>query len=314
MTCPKCAAEQPDGGVECRVCGVVFERFLAAQERARLADSGVYRPAAVDVTPTDPTISPTVLIAIVVLVVLAGSAWTISHRRGRAERQARVRAAIDQKMTEVNRQMAAAEARMAEARMRVHEVQSRTENDAELAANDRLVLREPLLAGAGTPVWPPGLTESRARELIERCAAFSQPLVVEFPKSVGQLSYLTQRTNADLQEAARRGLIEIDRSDPSEVFVRVLPTGWSRAPIRDAGATYVLDFGRPRVATIRNVTMRDTMADVRYSWRFAHGDATGFIAVDGPLEGSAQFEKQGSSWTAVSARASYDGRSVSSCR
>lgn len=45
MLCPKCQLEQPDGGVECLRCGLVFARWAEIQSQG----GRVYRPAAVKV-------------------------------------------------------------------------------------------------------------------------------------------------------------------------------------------------------------------------------------------------------------------------
>lgn len=38
MICPKCNYDQPDGGIECVKCGIVFEKYLSVKKRER-ADS-----------------------------------------------------------------------------------------------------------------------------------------------------------------------------------------------------------------------------------------------------------------------------------
>ena len=100
MECPKCGAAQASDCEECVSCGVLFTRWREAQERTALAAARQSeQPPVAEAT----SMSPVVVIAIVITVLIAGTGWTVSRRSQRAENKAQLRADLNTKLEEINR-------------------------------------------------------------------------------------------------------------------------------------------------------------------------------------------------------------------
>src|SRR5687768_14104544 len=90
MECPKCAAVQADGSVECTACGVVFARYFEAQERAMLTRS---QPLVVEEETT--TIPRSAIIVAVIVVLAFGLFWTAKRRDSRENAKDEATAMLD---------------------------------------------------------------------------------------------------------------------------------------------------------------------------------------------------------------------------
>lgn len=287
MDCPKCGASQGDERDECVSCGVVFERWRAAQERAQLRVEAPPRMA----PESEPGIPAWMAVVALVLAVGLGVMWTVRRREARANHDPSKD--LNAKVNAINNRINAG---------RVQQAQDAAA--ASVAAQEARIGQmhgemADLPPATVRAAWPSGLDESSARSMIQRCSGFTNPREISIPKSFRrQDRVVMMRDVPPLEPAVRAGFLELV-DDGDLTHVRMLGPGWTGLQAVDAGDSYRISAGRP---VLKNVNLRiaDTsVAEVWFSWNYDRMDARDLFGTSEEPGGNAHFAKSGNAWRAV---------------
>lgn len=284
MNCPKCDTANADDSQDCVACGVVFERWRAAQERALLQRTTAARPAPAPAH----GIPAWMVIAGAVVIVLLGTMWTVRSRGAREKN-----AGSDDILNEINNKVVRAQVAAA-GRSRVGGTgtgKSPEMNFPPVGANG---WTQPLR-------WPEGLDEAQAKSMIQRCRAFSISHDVAMPKVFprARKSEVLQRFQW-LQRAVRQGYVQLDEVTHSEigyVEAKIVPSAWSKVPFNDTGTHFELRMGRPRIKSFTGITTIQSGVRVGYAWEYDAGKASDLIFDRGGYVGRATFTRIGTVWS-----------------
>jgi hypothetical protein len=286
MDCPKCGTPHDDGIEECSACGVVFERWRAAQERAILQRH---------VTRSQPLVVPQRgvplwMIAVgLVMAVLLGTAWTAKSRAARQRRDAEAKNLVN----EINNKVVAAAMRAAAASARAQ--------GRDLTAAEQRGLAFATSANATTLQWPDGLNETSAREMLERCSSFTVPYDIAMPKIFPRsMRSEMLRDFVWLGRAIRNGYATLDETSESgrdAIVVKISPTAWAQLPITDVGNMYQLRMGRPRITEFTSLTKSSDVAHADFAWTYESGKGAALIADRDQYVGNVTFNRTGSAWS-----------------
>lgn len=287
MDCPKCGTPHDDGIEECSACGVVFERWRAAQERAILQRH---------VTRSQPLVVPQrgvpmwMIAAGLVVAVLLGTAWTAKSRAARVRREAEAKNLVN----EINNKVVAA-------RMAAAAASARAQGREMPSMADQRGLALAASASATTLRWPDGLHEADAREMLERCSAFTVPYDIAMPKIFPRAMRNEMLSDVPwLSRAIRNGYATLDETSESgrdAIVVKISPTAWSQLPITDVGNMYQLRMGRPRVTGFTGLTKSSDVAHADFAWTYESGKGAALIADRDQYVGQATFNRTGSAWS-----------------
>lgn len=282
MECPKCGAAQADGGEDCTVCGVIFERWRAMQERAVLLEQMPSQPAVMP----ERTIPLWMAVAGLVMVVLLGSMWTIRNRAARAK-DAPSEDVLNEINNEVVKAQLAADAAQARAAKR---------NPIGTAT----VAPSPLTAAAMI-TWPEGLTEDAAKQMIGFCREFTAPNDLATPKVFPRASKSAVMQQFPwLARAVQMRYVELDEEthrDLGLIEAKIVPTAWSKVPFVDNGTHFELRLGRPQVTKISGVQATADGAQVWFKWGFDGAKGVDLVLTPSAYHGRAVFKKTGRVWT-----------------
>lgn len=300
MECPKCGAAQADGSDDCTVCGVVFERWRAMQERAALLETRqVSQPAAVP----ERGIPLWMAVAGLVVVVLLGSMWTVRNRAARAKN-----APSDDVLNEINNKVVKAQlaADAAQARAAAARIPIGTATAAPAPSASRNVLQ-----------WPEGLTEADAKRMIGFCSAFMTMNDLVTPKvfpSANRAAVMQQFPW--LARAVQRRYVELDfetHRDLGLVEAKIVPSAWTRVPFVDNGTHFELRLGRAQVQKISDVKATTDGAHVWYAWGFDGGKGQDLVLTPSDYHGKAVFRKTGRVWTLEQAWIGTGRQQIKAC-
>ena len=248
MNCPKCGAVAAAGAEECPACGIVFSRWRERPQRPSLSSTPL--------PPAEPQRIPTVFIVVGAIVfVLFGIIWTARRHAAAASQKNNLDSTLDEinNKGEAERERLRNEAAKADA----------------AAAHDRAVAAK---AAQSIP-FPSTITEAEVRSLIEQNALFQDIVTVSVPKVFEANNYgnVTKQYPAFLA-AKNEALIEFDppfepgkHSVEGPVQVKVPPTAYYKAMIRDRGDTWEIDVGKRKLDALTVVTADDFKLTVRFT-------------------------------------------------
>lgn len=301
MDCPKCGASQDEQSDECVSCGVVFARWRAAQERARMQVG----PPPQMAPEGERGIPAWMAVVALVLVVGLGLMWTVRRREARANHDpskdldAQVNA-INKRInaTRVRQAQDAAVSSVASQEARVRQMQAETAD----------------LAPAAPARWPPGLDESSVRSMIQGCSGFTDSREISIPKSFRRDDLaVVMRDVPPLGPAVRAGFLELV-DDGDLTHVRVLGPGWTGLQVVDGGDSYRISGGRP---VLKNVNLRladASSAEVWFTWNYDRMDARDLLGTRDEPTGNVYVAKTATSWRAFRGSIGSGSWSVPICR
>ena len=287
MDCPKCGIAQDDGREDCVSCGIVFERFREAQERAllrRIPQVNVPMPSASEGI----GVSRWIIFAALLLVAIFGVFWTKSRREARANRDLRKEGM--ERLNEINRKGNIE-------RERLHKEQESARKMAAAMTEAPKPERRPV-----------GLDEAGAKKLIEQCFAFQERTSIKLPKVHGgnySESYPVFAAALELRVVERTG------NDP-----KLWPgPGAGGLNMMDRGEEYEIPLGLRRVQEITQLTGDIDHAEARFRWGYEGRVAAELLLRGEAYTGTAAFINNGGAWRVQWGTAwQQDGDSVQMCK
>lgn len=285
MECPKCGAAQAEGSEDCTVCGVIFERWRAMQERALLLEKV---PGRQPVVAQERGIPAWMVIAGLVVVVLLGSMWTIRNRTARAKN-----GPSDDILNEINN-------KVVRARMAVDAAQRQAATDSPVPI-DGAAAAQAVAPAKRQLHWPEGLGEADARRQIELCSAFTISHDLATPKIFPRDSRsAVMQQFVWLARAVQKGYVELDdvtHRDLGLIEAKIVPAAWSKVPFVDNGTHFELRLGRPRITKITGVGPTSAGAQVWFDWEFDGGRGGDLLLDPSAFHARAGFNHKSGIWS-----------------
>ncbi len=311
MDCPKCGTAQEVDRDECRSCGLIFERWRVAQDRATLLTE---QAGAVEFIPAERGVPKWLVVVVVGVAVLLGAAWSVKRREERVKSDpAR---ALMAELDAINAKGSKARGQLQSA----VEISRRHQRDARQSRGREAVVVE--------LHWPDGLTDAKALELIERCSGFVQPQTERLPKTFRQAQFHSMlETYPNFRAALETGLVELDppmsaisrartvhdddQTSPM-IWVRATAEGMATLGFLDMGDQYEIDLGRRRGDGFMRVYGSDAQARVEFYWTFERPGGEK-LRSDHKPQGYVDLMKDGSDWMVRTGEITERARPVRVC-
>jgi len=285
LECPKCGAAREPGREECSSCGIIFARW---QGRAP-------RPTQPQVTPLPAEVAKPLPLWVIVVaataLVVFGALW-IRHRRAAPQ------LTDTDILNEINNRGQQQRDRLKQER-----------NSARAAQMRETMARTPRTAAASvTAGYPPGLSESSVRTMIEECGFFQERRSFDIPRRFArnESGSVMNRFPA-LGAAMRAQLVDFDPPlgpppDPATpndpITVRITPAAYSELEVMDRGGdTIQLGTGRRRLDSVwMTSTPSDVRATVAFTWNYEMSAGTKVAGDAADRSGTADFTKTDGGW------------------
>jgi hypothetical protein len=285
VECPKCAAVQPDNGVECTACGVVFARFREAQERAFLSRNTSSQQMATPPVELERTIPKGAVIVALLVFLVFGIVWTARRRDTRVNANEAATAMLD----EINQKGLKQRQRLA------------AEGGERSAAAQRAGSWEAPVA-KGTP--PVGFTEADAAAVLNQCAGFNTSEQVLLPKFIGDYTgNSSDELYPALPIAKRDKLVEVKPDPANGRWVVTIPdTAHFRMTIKEDANHHIIPLGRRRVTSVTNLTGTADSAEAKFEFGYEQRVAAELLVQPyTTFTGHATFVKKDGAWKALHA-------------
>lgn len=253
MDCPKCGTSQEDGRTECISCGIVFERWLRAQEQAVLArGTGRFNPTPEPVAESG--LPKWMVLLFVALILLFGTMYTIRRREARAK--------VDL--------AAEGKARINEINRKGNEVRQRLQSEMDRAEKMRTEMeREEAPVGNAAQYAPKpfSLSDAQARDLVYQCSQPQERRVILLPKSyTSDTSHFVFQRYPELHAAQRSRLLHVNREKGGSVTHSLGVTGGVR--ITEVGEFFEVDLGARQVVAAKDLNGTVDRVSARLLWEW----------------------------------------------
>lgn len=280
MNCPKCGAVAATGAEECAACGIIFSRWREIPLRPSLSSTPLPPPE------TQRIPVPFIVVG-AILFVLLGIIWT-THRHSASAQKNDLDATLD----EINNKGEAERQRL----------RNESWKASVAAAHDRAVAAK--ASESQARALPPTITEADVRRLIEQDAVFLDNATVSVPKVFAASNYSNvAKQYPALQLAKNEALIEFDppfepgtRTVEGLVEVRVPPTAFYKAMIRDRGESWEIDVGKRKIDTLTVVTADDFKLDVTFTFTYQQAVGNALHPDGNSQRGEAQLTRGADGW------------------
>jgi hypothetical protein len=274
------------GAEECAACGIIFGRWREVPMRSSLSSTPLPAP--------EPRRIPLPFIIVgAILFVLFGIIWT-THRHSASAQKNDLDATLD----EINNKGEAERERL----------RNESWKATAAARHDRAVAAK--AAASQGLALPPTITEADVRRLIEGDALFQDNATVSVPKVFEASNYSNvAKQYPAIQLAKNEALIEFDppfeparRTVEGLVEVKVPPTAFYKAMIRDRGDSWEIDVGKRKIDTLTVVTADDFKLAVTFTFTYEQAVGNALRPDGNSQRGDAQLTRGAEGWRVDSVR------------